>query len=55
MWLKKWVFPKYEKEDYGQTLSCNAGVGPGCYLGIYQFLGPSPLQEILFGSYYYFC
>ena len=28
-------FPKYEKEDYGQTLG-TWGVGPGCYL-VFQY------------------
>ena len=31
----KMGFPKYEKEDYGQTLG-EWGVGPGCYL-FFQF------------------
>jgi phospholipid-binding lipoprotein MlaA len=32
-------FPKYEKEDYGQTLG-KWGVGPGCYM-VLPVLGPS--------------
>ena len=36
-------FPKYEKEDYGQTLGA-WGMGPGCYLVI-PVLGPSTLRD----------
>ncbi len=36
-------FPKYEKEDYGQTLA-TWGVGPGCYL-VLPILGPSTLRD----------
>ncbi len=37
-------FPKYEKEDYGQTLGA-WGVGPGCYL-VLPVLGPSNLRDL---------
>ena len=36
-------FPKYEKEDYGQTLGA-WGVGPGCYV-VLPILGPSTLRD----------
>ena len=36
-------FPKYVKEDYGQTLGA-WGVGPGCYL-VLPVLGPSNLRD----------
>jgi len=36
-------FPKYEKEDYGQTLG-KWGVGPGCYIVI-PILGPSTIRD----------
>ena len=36
-------FPKYEKEDYGQTLGV-WGFGPGCYL-VLPILGPSTLRD----------
>ena len=36
-------FPKYEKEDYGQTLGV-WGFGPGCYL-VLPVLGPSTLRD----------
>jgi phospholipid-binding lipoprotein MlaA len=36
-------FPKYEKEDYGQTLGA-WGVGPGCYL-VLPILGPSTIRD----------
>ena len=36
-------FPKYEKEDYGQSLG-TAGVGPGCYL-VLPVLGPSTIRD----------
>ena len=36
-------FPKYEKEDYGQTLG-KWGIGPGCYL-VLPVLGPSTLRD----------
>ena len=35
-------FPKYEKEDYGQTLAV-WGVGSGCYV-VLPVLGPSTLE-----------
>ena len=39
----KMGFPKYEREDYGQTLAV-WGVGPGCYL-VLPVLGPSTLRD----------
>ena len=36
-------FPKYEKEDYGQTLG-KWGVGPGCYI-VLPILGPSTIRD----------
>ena len=39
----KMGFPKYEKEDYGQTLGA-WGIGPGCYL-VLPVLGPSTLRD----------
>tara|TARA_Y100000591_G_C21715482_1_gene635874 strand:+ start:219 stop:1016 length:798 start_codon:yes stop_codon:yes gene_type:complete len=39
----KMGFPKYEKEDYGQTLA-TWGVGPGCYL-VLPVLGPSTIRD----------
>ena len=36
-------FPKYEREDYGQTLGA-WGVGPGCYL-VLPILGPSTIRD----------
>jgi phospholipid-binding lipoprotein MlaA len=36
-------FPKYEKEDYGQTLGV-WGFGPGCYV-VLPVLGPSTLRD----------
>ena len=39
----KMGFPKYEKEDYGQTLAV-WGVGPGCYI-VLPVLGPSTLRD----------
>ena len=36
-------FPKYEKEDYGQTLAV-WGVGSGCYL-VLPVLGPSTIRD----------
>ena len=39
----KMGFPKYEKEDYGQTLGV-WGVGPGCYL-VLPILGPSTIRD----------
>ena len=39
----KMGFPKYKKEDYGQTLGA-WGVGPGCYL-VLPVLGPSNLRD----------
>ena len=36
-------FPKYDKEDYGQTLG-KWGVGPGCYL-VLPVLGPSTIRD----------
>ena len=39
----KMGFPKYEREDYGQTLG-TWGVGPGCYI-VLPVLGPSNLRD----------
>ena len=39
----KMGFPKYVKEDYGQTLG-TWGVGPGCFL-VLPVLGPSNLRD----------
>ena len=39
----KMGFPKYVKEDYGQTLGA-WGVGPGCYL-VLPVLGPSTVRD----------
>ena len=39
----KMGFPKYVKEDYGQTLG-TWGVGPGCYI-VLPVLGPSTLRD----------
>ena len=39
----KMGFPKYVKEDYGQTLGA-WGVGPGCYM-VLPVLGPSTLRD----------
>ncbi len=39
----KMGFPKYEKEDYGQTLGA-WGFGPGCYV-VLPVLGPSTLRD----------
>jgi phospholipid-binding lipoprotein MlaA len=36
-------FPKYEKEDYGQTFG-KWGMGPGCYL-VLPVLGPSTVRD----------
>jgi phospholipid-binding lipoprotein MlaA len=36
-------FPKYEREDYGQTFGA-WGVGPGCYL-VLPVLGPSTIRD----------
>ena len=36
-------FPKYEKEDYGQTFGV-WGFGPGCYV-VLPLLGPSTLRD----------
>ena len=36
-------FPKYEKEDYGQTLGA-WGFGPGCYF-VLPVLGPSTVRD----------
>ena len=44
----KMGFPKYEKEDYGQTLGA-WGIGPGCYL-VLPVLGPSSLRDTV-GSF----
>ena len=35
--------PKYEKEDYGQTLGAH-GIGPGCYV-VLPVLGPSTARD----------
>ena len=40
---KKMGFPKYEKEDYGQTFG-KWGVGPGCYI-VLPVLGPSTVRD----------
>ena len=40
---EKFGFPKYEREDYGQTLGA-WGVGPGCYL-VLPVLGPSTIRD----------
>jgi len=40
----KMGFPKYEREDYGQTLG-TWGIGPGCYL-VLPILGPSNLRDV---------
>ena len=39
----KMGFPKYTKEDYGQTLGV-WGIGPGCYV-VLPVLGPSTLRD----------
>ncbi len=39
----KMGFPKYIKEDYGQTLGV-WGIGPGCYI-VLPVLGPSTLRD----------
>ena len=39
----KMGFPKYEKEDYGQTFG-KWGMGPGCYV-VLPVLGPSTLRD----------
>ena len=39
----KMGFPKYEREDYGQTLGA-WGFGPGCYI-VLPVLGPSTLRD----------
>ena len=39
----KMGFPKYVKEDYGQTLGA-WGIGPGCYL-VLPVLGPSTVRD----------
>tara|TARA_Y100000389_G_scaffold190575_1_gene215581 strand:- start:823 stop:1620 length:798 start_codon:yes stop_codon:yes gene_type:complete len=39
----KMGFPKYEKEDYGQTLGA-WGMGPGCYV-VLPVLGPSNIRD----------
>ena len=39
----KMGFPKYVKEDYGQTLGA-WGVGPGCYI-VLPVLGPSTVRD----------
>ena len=36
-------FPKYQKEDYGQTLG-TWGIGPGCYI-VLPLLGPSTIRD----------
>ena len=36
-------FPKYVKEDYGQTLG-TWGIGPGCYV-VLPILGPSTIRD----------
>ena len=37
-------FPKYEREDYGQTLGA-WGIGEGCYL-VLPVLGPSTIRDL---------
>ena len=44
----KMGFPKYIKEDYGQTLG-TWGVGPGCYV-VLPVLGPSTIRDTV-GSF----
>ena len=44
----KMGFPKYVKEDYGQTLGA-WGVGPGCYI-VLPILGPSTVRDTV-GSF----
>ena len=39
----KMGFPKYEKEDYGQTFGV-WGIGPGCYV-VLPVLGPSTIRD----------
>ena len=39
----KMGFPKYVKEDYGQTLGA-WGIGPGCYI-VLPVLGPSTVRD----------
>ena len=39
----KMGFPKYVKEDYGQTLGA-WGIGPGCYV-VLPVLGPSTIRD----------
>ena len=39
----KMGFPKYIKEDYGQTLG-KWGIGPGCYV-VLPILGPSTIRD----------
>ena len=39
----KMGFPKYEREDYGQTLG-KWGFGPGCYI-VLPVLGPSTIRD----------
>ncbi len=39
----KMGFPKYEMEDYGQTLGA-WGIGPGCYI-VLPVLGPSSIRD----------
>ena len=39
----KMGFPKYVREDYGQTLGA-WGIGPGCYL-VLPVLGPSTIRD----------
>ena len=55
---EKMNFPKYEKEDYGQTFGA-WGIGPGCYV-VLPVLGPSTVRDtagsfinILGGDPYY--
>jgi phospholipid-binding lipoprotein MlaA len=36
-------FPKYEREDYGQTLGA-WGIGPGCYV-VLPVIGPSTIRD----------
>jgi phospholipid-binding lipoprotein MlaA len=45
---EKMNFPKYEKEDYGQTFG-TWGIGSGCYV-VLPVLGPSTVRDT-FGSF----
>jgi phospholipid-binding lipoprotein MlaA len=45
---KKIDFPKYEREDYGQTFGA-WGIGAGCYV-VLPVIGPSTVRDV-FGSF----